>query len=147
MKHVEANRHLSWFLIAAWGACLIILTNLHYLGTMFGGMLTAALLMKLAFRRLWSGVLVIGGISLVAAARALTLGTLQVYNYPKGLMSWIKTSPILSIKLSVWMVKDATAKNLAAVAGAVVMCLFILEDRRKWIELRTPVMLLGIVAL
>jgi uncharacterized membrane protein len=62
-------------------------------------------------------------------------------------MSWIKTSPIESIEMSVRMVEGAAAKNLAAVACAVVTCLFILEDWRKWLELRTPVILLGVIAL
>jgi hypothetical protein len=147
MQHIDANRHLSWSVIATWGACLLIFTNLHYFGTMLGGMLTAALLMKLVIRRLWFQALVIGGVSLAAAAPALVLGAFEVYSTPRGLMSWIRTTPITSVRFSVGMVRHAAANNLAAVAGAVVTCLLILKDRSKWIEIRTPLMLLGMIAL
>jgi hypothetical protein len=124
---------------------LAIFVNLHYFATLLGGMLTAVLLTRLAIRSLWSQVLIIAGVSLAAAAPALVLGALQVFSSPKS-HSWIVTSPIESIKLSVWMVKVAAAWNVAAVAGAVVTCLFVLEDRRKRVELRTAVILLGVVA-
>jgi hypothetical protein len=147
MRHIEARQHVSATMIAIWGAYLAILVNLHYFATFFGGMLTATLLIRLAIRRLWSQALVIGGVSLAVAAPALVLVALQVSLMPKGLMAWIKTSPILSIKMCVWMVKDGAGRNLAAVASAVVTCLFILEDQRKWVELRTAVILLSMVAL
>jgi hypothetical protein len=147
MRRIDAGQNVSATMISIWGACLAIFVNLHYFATILGGMLTTALLMRLAIRRLWSQVLVIAGVSLVAAAPALVLGTLQVFSMPKGLLSWIKTSPIWSIKMSLWMVEGAAARNLVAVAGAVVTCLFILEDWRKWVELRTAVILLGVVAL
>jgi hypothetical protein len=134
-------------MIAAWGVCLTILTNLHYFGTMVGGMLTAALLVQLANRRMWSMALMIAGVSVAAAAPALVIGALQSYFTPRGFMSWYTTTFSESVKLSLHMVAAAAAKNLAAVACAFVTCLFIVEDKRKWIELRTPVMLLGMIAI
>src|SRR5262249_46790492 len=110
-----ANRHLSWSMIATWGACLLIFTNLHYFGTMLGGMLTASLLIKLALRRLWSQALVIAGISLAAAAPALVLGAFEAYSTPRGLMSWIRTTPIISVRFSLGMVRHAAANNLAVI--------------------------------
>jgi hypothetical protein len=147
MRQIDAGQNVSATTISIWGACLAIFVNLHYFATILGGMLTAVLLMRLAIRGLWSKLLVIAVVSLVAAAPALVLGALQEVSTPKGLMSWIKTSPIESIKMSVRMVEGAAARNLAAVACAVVTCLFILEDWRKWVELRTPVILLGVIAL
>lgn len=148
MRHIDAGQNVPATMISIWGACLAIFVNLHYFATILGGMLTAVLLMRLASRRLWSQVLVIAGVSLVAAAPALVLGALQAVSTPKGLMSWIKTSPIGSIGISVRMIEGAASRNLAAVACAVVTCLFILEDwRKKWAELRTPVILLGVIAL
>jgi len=146
MRQIDAGQNVSATTISIWGACLAIFVNLHYFATILGGMLTAVLLMRLAIRGLWSKLLVIAVVSLVAAAPALVLGALQEVSTPKGLMSWIKTSPIESIKMSVRMVEGAAARNLAAVACAVVTCLFILEDWRKWVELRTPVILLGVIA-
>ena len=145
MRHIEARQNTSATAISIWGAYLAIFVNLHYFATLLGGMLTAVLLTRLAIRSLWSQVLIIAGVSLAAAAPALVLGALQVFSSPKS-PSWIVTSPIESIKLSVWMVKVAAAWNVAAVAGAVVTCLFVLEDRRKRVELRTAVILLGVVA-
>ena len=146
MRQIETGQKVSATMILIWAACLAIFVNLHYFATILGGMLTAALLMRLAIRRLWSQVLVIGSISLAAAAPALILGGLQINQTQHPNTSWIDTSPIESIKMAVRMLEDAAAMNLAAVASAVVMCLFILEDRRKWIELRTAVILLGVVA-
>jgi hypothetical protein len=146
MRHIEARQNTSATAISIWGAYLAIFVNLHYFATLLGGMLTAVLLTRLAIRSLWSQVLIIAGVSLAAAAPALVLGALQVFSSPKSPPSWIVTSPIESIKLSVWMVKVAAAWNVAAVAGAVVTCLFVLEDRRKRVELRTAVILLGVVA-
>jgi hypothetical protein len=148
MRHIDAGQNISATMILIWGAYLAIFVNLHYFATILGGMLTAVLLMRLAIHRLWSQMLVTAGVSLVAAAPALVLGAFQVFfTLPKGTTSWIQTSPIESIKMSVRLVEKAASWNIAAVAGAVVMCLYILEDRRKWIELQTPVILLGVAAL
>lgn len=147
MRHIETGQKVSGTMILIWAACLAIFVNLHYFATILGGMLTAALLVRLAISRLWSQVLVIGSISLAVAAPALIVGALQAFSTQYPNMAWIKTSPIDSIKTSVRMLEGAAARNLAAVASAVVMCLFILEDRRKWSELRTAVILLSVVAL
>jgi hypothetical protein len=147
MRHIDAGQNVTTTMISIWGACLAIFLNLHYFATILGGMLTTVLLMRLAIRRLWSQALVIAGVSLVAAAPALILGTLQAFSMPKGLMSWINTSPIESIKLSVWMVWVAAAINLVALASATFRFLSILKDWIKWVEVRTAVILLGIVAL
>jgi hypothetical protein len=77
---------------------------------------------------------------------SLILGALQIstitINEP-----WIKTGPIESIKMAMRIVENATSRNFVAAAGAAVMCLYFLEDRKKRIELKTSVILLGVVAL
>jgi hypothetical protein len=147
-RRIEANQGPPpATMIATWAVCLAVFVNLHYFATMLGGMLTAVLLAQLAVRRMWPQVLMIACVSLAAAAPALVLGVLQVFSTPKGLMSWIKTSPTESVKLVLRMIENAAAWNLAAVAGAVVTCLFMLEDRKKWNEHRTALILLGIVGM
>jgi hypothetical protein len=147
MKHIEENRYLSWFMIATWAAYLTIFANLHYFGTLFGGILTAALLIKLAIRRSWSQALVVAGISFAAAAPALALVAVQIHSIPENFVLWIKTTPITSVRYSLGIVRHAASNNLAAVASAVVVTFLFLKDGRKSIELRAPFMLLGMVGL
>jgi len=144
-KHIEANRRLAWSMLATWGAYLLIFTNLHYYGTMVGGALTAALLAQLAIRRSWSQALALAGISLAVAAPALVLGAFQLHSPSKHFVSWIKTTPHESIEMTKRIVKQAATQNFAAVAGALVACLYLLQDRRRWTELRAPVLLFGII--
>ncbi len=147
MRQIDTGGKIPGTMILVWAACLAIFVNLHYFATIFGGMLTAALLARLAVRRKWSQALAVGGAGLAAAAPALILGALQVFSTRIGMMSWIRTGLIESIELSLRMIENASAWNLAVVAGAVVTCLFALENRRKWVEIRTATILLGIVVL
>src|SRR5262249_42970637 len=147
MKHIEQNRYLSWFMIATWAACLTIFANLHYFGMLFGGILTAALLIKLAIRRLWSQALLVAGISFAAVAPALALVAFQTHSMPKNFPSWITTTAITSVRYSLGIVRHAASNNLAAIASAVVVTFLFLKDGEKSSELRAPFTLLGMVGL
>ena len=106
---------------------------------MFGGILTAALLIKLAIRRLWSQALVVAGISFAAAAPALALATVQIHSMPENFALWITTTPITSVRYSLGMVRHAASNNLAAIASAVVVTFLFLKDGRKSSDLRIAI--------
>ncbi len=148
IRQLEANQKVSSRMTLIWVACLAVFVNLHYFATIFGGALTIALLLHLVIRRLWSQAFLIASVSLAAAVPALVFGTLQVLAKPLAYnTSWIDTGPIESIKMTLRIAENATAWNLAVVASAVATCLFVLEDRKKWVELRTAVKLLAVIVL
>lgn len=69
--------------LALWGGALAVLVNVHYFGTIFGGLLTLALLIDRLARKRMREALEIAAVSLLAAAPALILGVLQ-YSYTSG---------------------------------------------------------------
>jgi hypothetical protein len=86
MRKIEEGRRLSGKVIALWGACLAVFVNLHYFGTIFGGLLTLTLLIGLAVRRLWLPMGATASVSMLAAAwRCFSEGFR--FSTPKGLMS------------------------------------------------------------
>ncbi len=60
-----------------WFGAIAILANLHYFATIFGGLLTAALIAHRLAARDVRGAMKIAGVSLLAAAPAIVLGLLQ----------------------------------------------------------------------
>lgn len=69
--------------LRAWGGALAVLVNVHYFGTIFGGLLTLALLIERLARKQPRDALIVAGVSALAAAPALVLGALQ-YGYTSG---------------------------------------------------------------
>ncbi|HWA23909.1 MAG TPA: hypothetical protein VG735_16055 [Caulobacterales bacterium] len=60
-----------------WCGALAIFTNLHYFATIFGGLLTAGLLVERLVARDRNGAIAIAAVSTLAASPALVLGILQ----------------------------------------------------------------------
>ena len=147
MLQLDSDKRLSTTTIAIWAADLMFFANLHYFATIFGGVLTAVLLIRLAIRLYWREVIVIAGIGLAAAAPAVVLGTLQLISIPKEQMSWISSGFIRSFELSGRMIEYAAARNFAVAVGIVVTCVHVIKDWTKWLEFRNAVVLLALVVL
>jgi hypothetical protein len=69
--------------LGLWAGALAVLVNVHYFGTIFGGLLTLALLIDRLTQKRAREMLAIAAASLLAAAPALVLGLLQ-YSYTSG---------------------------------------------------------------
>jgi hypothetical protein len=148
VSQIETGKKVSNGMVILWFADLLIYVNLHYFATVFGGLLTAFLLARLAVQRSWFQVYVFAGVSLIAATPALLLGIAQVLFSPlKDMTSWIDTSLKDSIKISLHMIENAAAWNLPVAASAVVMGLYTFENKKKLKELQIAMMLLVVVAL
>lgn len=107
--------------LALWGGALAVLVNVHYFGTIFGGVLTLALLIDRLARKQVREALVISAVSGLAASPAIILGLLQysytssggvLYYYPAGL-----DYALLSFSNASWA---AIAGNFVAGACAIV---------------------------
>jgi hypothetical protein len=81
-----------------WCGALAIFVNLHYFATIFGGLLTAALLLRQVIKR-DNGAVPIAAVSTLAAAPALIVGALQststiesgtLYYFTPGVMSGLE---------------------------------------------------------
>lgn len=73
MIFIEGWRKPLWL----WCGALAIFANLHYFATIFGGLLTAALIVQTLVRRDVRGAVAIGVVSAFAASPAIVLGALQ----------------------------------------------------------------------
>lgn len=134
-------------MIVAWGACLAIFVNLHYFATIFGGVLTLALLASLASRGNWRLAWLIGLVGLAAATPALLLGAMQAKFSLSGQMGWITTTLREAIRFVIRIVKNAAAFNLVAEACAITAALFLIEDDKRRSQQRNVMVLIGLTAL
>jgi hypothetical protein len=141
-----ARPTLSSSMIAAWGVCLAIFVNLHYFATIFGGILTLALLVMLARRRLWRLAFVIAAVSLAASAPALLLGALQATFSLSGQMNWITTNFREAVHYTIRIVDYAVSSNIPAIACAAVTGMLLLEDRKLRERHRNVVILVLLAA-
>lgn len=107
--------------LGLWGGALAVFVNAHYYATIFGGLLTLALLIDRARRREWRPATLIALVSLAAAAPALILGVLQysytsgggvLYYYPAGIG---------------YALSAISAALVTATAGNIVLCVFALS--------------------
>ena len=141
-----ARPTLSSSMIAAWGICLAIFVNLHYFATIFGGILTLALLLMLARRKLWRLAFVLVAVSLAAAAPALLLGALQAKFSLSGQMNWITTNFREALRYTIRIVDYAVSSNIPAIACAAVTAMLLLEDRKLRERYRNVVILILLAA-
>jgi hypothetical protein len=107
--------------LGLWAGALAFFVNVHYYATIFGGLLTLALLIDRARRREWRAATLIELVSLAAAAPALILGVLQysytssggvLYYYPAGIG---------------YALSAISAALVTAIAGNIVLCVFALS--------------------
>lgn len=146
-QRVDELRPLPATMIAAWGICLAVFVNLHYFATIFGGILTLALLATLAWRRLWYLTLVMAAVSGAAAAPALLLGAVQATPSLSGQMSWITTTFRQAVEFVALIVGKAAAFNLPAIACAVIAGLLPIKDRALRRQRHNVVVLIMLTAL
>ncbi len=128
-QRIDETRNVSPGMIAAWGSCLAIFANLHYFATIFGGLLTLALLADLAWRKLWRLAVFIAAISLAAAVPAVLLGVTQAKFSLSGQMDWITTTFPQAVVIVAVIVAKAAAFNVPAVGCAMIAALTPTEDR------------------
>jgi hypothetical protein len=105
--------------LAFWAGALAIFVNLHYFATIFGGVLTLALLIDCVRRKDTGGALRIAAVSAAAALPAIVMGLLQAgYTEHGGVLYYY--TPGLEYALStIWAALVTGASfNLVAVAWA-----------------------------
>jgi hypothetical protein len=147
MRCIESGSSPPKSMIAIWGLCLAIFVNLHYFATILGGILTITLLFRLGIRRSFELMFVVASVSMMAASPAIILGAIQMHNHgTTGTGSWIQTDVRESIVHIVHMVGAAAAWNPVAAASAITVGLFVLENGKKWREVRKVVILLAVTA-
>ncbi|HTQ84282.1 MAG TPA: hypothetical protein VMI47_13555 [Pseudolabrys sp.] len=146
-QRVDETRVVSRGLIAAWTACLAVFVNLHYFATIFGGLLTLALLADLAWRKRWRLAAAIAAVSLAAAAPAVFLGAIQARFSLSGQMSWITTTFPQAIAIVAIIVAKAAALNVPAIGCAIIAALTPTEDRALRQQRRNIVVLIALTAL
>jgi hypothetical protein len=131
--------------LALWGGALAVLVNVHYFGTIFGGLLTLALLIDRVACKHYRDALEIAGASLLAASPALILGALQfsytstggvLYYYPAGL-----DYALLSFREASWA---AVAANFVAIACALIAMIAALRRRTLLSDYRDLLALTGV---
>ncbi len=146
-QRVGEGRPVPASMIAAWGTCLALFVNLHYFATIFGGILTLALLATLAWRRLWRLSLILAVVSFAAALPALALGAVQSTSSLSGQMGWITTTFRQAIDFVVIVVEKSTAFNVPVIACAIIAAVLPIEDRALRRQRRNILTLLVLAAL
>lgn len=128
-----------------WGGALFVLVNVHYFGTIFGGLLTLALLIDRLARKQARDALAIAAVSALAASPALILGVLQysytssggvLYYYPAG-----QDYALLSFREASWA---AIAANFVALACALIALITALRQKTLVSEYRDLLALAGV---
>jgi hypothetical protein len=133
------------FLVFSWTACLFIFVNLHYFGTLFGGLLTAALVMKAIHRQKYGSAGLLALIGAASAAPALVFVAIQLPN-AANITAWVKTTDrqaILSVLKSIYY---TMGQNYVLMAAAVMALVLILKSRKFDRNATSTFVLGGVVA-
>lgn len=129
-----------------WTGALAIFVNLHYFATIFGGVLTLALLIDRAARRNWVGALKIAAVSAAAAAPALILGVLQMsYTQHGGVLYYFTPGLDYALRTLGEGLYTSASHNPIAIACAAIGLAMLLFTRR-WRTAGKTFALLGVVA-
>jgi hypothetical protein len=126
----QARRGESWDAraLAGWGACLIILVNLHYFALLLGGLLTLGLMaMALKSGRRFNTFIPFALVSAGAAAPALLLFAAQLSDWNMGIVNWVLTGRVDAVFVMLDHVFAAGARNLPAFGCAIALLLLARE--------------------
>jgi hypothetical protein len=124
----------------AWGFSLAILVNLHYFATLFGGLLTIALLVRHGALREWRRTLAIASIAALAASPALLMALYQFrvqtqIEYHN--VSWITTGSAAALRIYLEVLTGAAGYSIPAVVAALAALVTVLRHKRA-VDAETP---------
>jgi hypothetical protein len=139
---IQNGEKLTKGLFLGWGLVLAMLANLHYFGTMLGGLLTATLMLDLILKKDFRPAIILAVIGLIAAAPAVALASVQINHQPEHF--WIETSPEHSLELFVQFLRAIVLNNLAAVGCALAGIFYLFEREEARRESRSILVLAGV---